>query len=120
MWKIQTREVGAVQNYGTHQKPKQVSKNRCLHHEAEVHMRQAEGASEASTRAKRAAHDPKCIRLGVNTSEGPKCIQPGMYDCLEYNGTHEQAKRVDNGVLDTLKRDLWTNRLEGWRKNIHP
>ena len=83
-------------------------------------MRQAEGASEASTRAKRAAHDPKCIRLGVNTSEGPKCIQPGMYDCLEYNGTYRRTKRVDNGVLDTLKRDLWTNRLEGWRKNIHP
>ena len=96
-----------MQNYGTHQKPKQVSKNRCLHH-LEAHLRQAEGS-----RAKRAAHDPKCIRLGVNTSEGPKCIQPGMYDCLEYNGTHEQAKRVDNGVLETLKRHLWTNRLEG-------
>ena len=97
-----------MQNYGTHQKPKQVSKLKF-----ETHLRQAAGASEASTRAKRAAHDPKCIRLGVNTSEGPKCIQPGMYDCLEYNGTHEQAKRVDNGVLDTLKRQLWTNMLEG-------
>ena len=52
--------------------------------------------------------------------EAPKCIHPGMYDCLEYNGTYRRTKRVDNGVLDTLKRHLWTNRLEGWRKNIHP
>ena len=52
--------------------------------------------------------------------EAPKCIHPGMYDCLKYNGTYRRTKRVDNGVLDTLKRHLWTNRLEGWRKNIHP
>ena len=41
--------------------------NRFLHHEAE-------GASEASTRAKRAAHDPKCIRLGVNTCRRPLSV----------------------------------------------
>ena len=51
--------------------------------------------------------------------EAPKCIHPGMYDCLEYNGTYRRTKRVDNGVLDTLKRHLWTNRLEGWRKKIY-
>ena len=84
------------------------TQNRFLHHEAE-------GASEASSTrpevySSRSEHLP----------EAPKCIHPGMYDCLKYNGTYRRTKRVDNGVLDTLKRHLWTNRLEGWRKNIHP
>ena len=75
--------------------------NRFLHHEAE-------GASEASSTrpevySSRSEHLP----------EAPKCIHPGMYDCLKYNGTYRRTKRVDNGVLDTLKRHLWTNRLEG-------
>ena len=34
----------------------------------------SEHASEARTRAKRAAHDPKCIRLGVNTCRRPLSV----------------------------------------------
>ena len=39
--------------------------------------------------------------------EAPKCIHPGMYDCLEYNGTYRRTKRVDNGVLDTSGPTGW-------------
>ena len=95
------------------------SKNRCLHH-LEAHLRQAEGSRAKRARERSEQHMTRSVFVSEWTH--PKALSVFNPECMIAWSTMGPTSKQneDNGVLDTLKRHLWTNRLEGWRKNIHP